>query len=1291
MKNAPHESRPVLILTEDQNELDRVAELLKPHGYQLSPADPVPQSLSSGLETLEQLSSHESAARQKCVPGLLLRDKPDTEVGVANQDEGYRVLFESHPLPMYICDESTLEFLAVNDAAVRHYGYSRAEFLRMTILDIRPPEEAARVMAYVKSAAGPHDNAGTWKHRTKYGTMIDVEVNWHRIRFAGRPCFLVMANDVTAKRQAEAAIKESEERYRELFENANDIIYTHDLKGYFTSLNKTGERITGYSREEALRMNVTDVLAPNSVDRVREMLGTKQAHHTPTVYELDIFSKAGRLITLEVSTRLIFHEGKPIGVQGIARDTTERRLAKEAFAQQAERTAVTNRISQAVRRTLDLSEVFETAVHELGTHLEVDRCSLFMKNGTFGRVLNVAEYHVAGVGSAGKDFDFPQVQGLNAGVEKHGVLAFDDAANDSRITDLYESILKQFNVKSIMYVGVRVGDELLGAFALSTTRVHRHWSAADIELAKAVADQTGIAIRQARLYQKAEATSLREALVNKLSAAIRASLQLTSMLDTAARELGHELSAALVAVRLYESNSERLSVERAYVERGSEDLRCDEPYYELIRQQLLRSTKPLVIPNAQAFSETGPSFAEFVRVHENHSVQPQINYPLIANGQLRGMISIHHGRPLRNWTEDEILLVGSVASQLTAGVAQAELFEMVTRAKKEWESTFDAMSDGIFIFDRSGELIRVNRAGAAMDNAPPEQLLGKKCCEILRRSSDGDACIVEQAIRNSSSINVEIVPQNLNRPLLITVEPIADERSQTVGVVCTARDLSELRKVEAVARERQSLLENILESAREAIYALDLEGDYQWCNQAMLEMTGYVPEEIIGHKFLERTYEEDRDMRIARFSAAVAGEPQSFESRYLARDGSIRYASVNHAPIIIDGKTTGVLGIAHDITEQKHERERAARADKLRALGQLASGVAHDFNNSLAAILGRTQLLLRRAKDEELIRNLGIIVTAAEDAAATVQRIQTFARKSLGAEQEPLDLAMLLRDATEITRTRWQNEARARGVEIVVTLSSEESMMVQANASELREVFVNLIVNAVDAMPRGGSLKICCKRRGEYARLRFADTGVGMNDDVRERIFEPFYTTKGVHGTGLGLAVSYGIIERHKGVISVDTKPGKGSTFHIDLPLAEKTEYSRPVRSSHVKTPSLSVLVVDDEQFVRETLAEMLTDLEHTVTIAGGGREALEKLNGSKFDLVFTDLAMPEMDGWETARAIRKKRPDVPVILVTGYGATTEPPSGEVDLVSGIIGKPFNFDQVSKTIAKVCGNTNPHP
>ena len=1216
-----------------------------------------------------------------------------------------------------------------------------------------------------------------------------------------------VVRDITDQKTAEEALKESEERYRELFENANDIIYTHDLSGNFTSLNRSGECLIGYTHEEAVQMNLADVLAPEYLNLAREMIARKAAAKASTVYEIDIISKDGRRVRLEVSTQLIFRDGKPVGVQGIGRDLTERkrseaalresqaffnsfmdnspavafmkdaegryvyvnkpferlfgkklsflqgrksvdwlppgfaeethqhdlkvlttgqpdevtetfptedgtphhwlvfkfpttdssgnkfvagvgvdiserRRAEDALAQQTQREAVTHRISQAIRCSLDSKEIFQTAVRELGSYLNVDRCSLFMRNERAKSAMNVAEYHADGVQPAASDFALAHLRTLSEALDETGVLAFTDAAKDQRITELYENILSKANVQSIMYVAIRVGDEVPAAFALSTTRALRHWSDSDIALAKAVADQTGIAIRQADLYHKAETTSIREALVNRLTMVIRASLSLPEVLSTATRELGRALSASRVHLYLYDSAGSSFQLEHEYVAAGCTSIKHVEVTYDdPIGRQLLSPSRPIVIDDALNYSEGDPELSAYVRAHARKlDLRSQINYPLIVKGNFRGVLCIHQTNRLRRWSEDELSLVEALAERLAIGIAQAELFEMVARGKTEWEATFDAMSDGIFIFDRSGELKRVNRAGAALEAVHPRMLLGRKCCEVLHNSEEDGVCVVEKAIQSGSSITVEITPSRLSRPLLVSVEPVVDENGKTVAVVCTARDLSELRKVQAVAREHQSLLTNILESARESIYAVDTGGRFKWCNSATLSGLGYQRSDLIGRHVLDMVHEGDRELVQEKLDAALNGEPQTYEMRFFAHDGRLRYARVDNSPLVVEGRTTGVLGIARDITEQKEERERAARADKLRALGQLASGVAHDFNNSLAAILGRAQLLRRQVKDEALVRNLDIIQTAAEDAAATVRRIQTFARKSPVKEFELLDVSSLLHDAIEITRTRWENEARLKGLEYDVRLEAASGQNTYGSASELREVFVNLIFNAVDAMPMGGQLAICCKRQGSRLLLQFTDSGMGMSEDVREKIFEPFFSTKGVHGTGLGLSVSHSIIERHEGSISVTSEPDKGTAFTIDLPSEEAgLLVSDGVAVGHAM-PSLRILVVDDELAVRETLAEMLQAINHEVVLAGSGQEALQQLRIRGFDFVFTDLAMPEMDGWETARAIRKNWPEVHIVVVTGYGSATAPPVGEEDLVDGIIGKPFDFAQVSATL-----------
>jgi PAS domain S-box-containing protein len=1094
-----------------------------------------------------------------------------------------------------------------------------------------------------------------------------------------------VAIDITENRKAQKALQENEERYRELFENANDIIYAHDLAGNFTSLNRSGEQITGYSREEAFRMNIVDVLAPEYVSIARQMITRKTADNLPTIYELEIISKNQRRVRLEVSTRLIYQDGKPVGVQGIGRDLTERKRSEEVLAQQSLREAIVHRISQAIRCSLDTSEIFRTAVHELGSYLNADRCSLFIKDPIGNCATNTAEYHVEGVLPAAANFPLKDLQSLIESLKDKGVLCFNDAAHDVRIADVYKRILSKADVQSIMYVAIRVGDEAMAAFALSTTRALREWSDSDIALARAIADQTGIAIRQAELYQKAEATSKREVLVNKLTMAIRASLSLPEVLSTATRELGLALGASRVHLHLYDPENPVSPVAHEYLAPGCKSISAFlDSYDDPVGQYLLKSSKPLVVFDSLNYYE-GPAEVSAAIRKKAHpvDVRSQVAYPLIVKGLFRGLLCIHQTDRLRFWTEDELSLVHSVAERLAVGMAQAELFEMVTKAKSEWETTFDAMSDGIFIFDRAGLLKRVNHAGATMEASEPRDLLGSRCCDILRATSENSECVVEKAIAEGRSVTIEVTPDRLNRPILVSIEPVMDNAGTVSAVVCTARDLSELRNVQAVAREHQSLLTNILESARESIYAVDMDGRFKWCNSATLLALGMKREKFIGRRVCELVYEPDRELVRDRLQTAMLGQAQTYEMRYFSGAGKLRYARVDNSPIVVEGRITGVLGIARDITEQKQERERAARADKLRALGQLASGVAHDFNNSLAAILGRAQLLRRQTFDDPLVRNIEIIQTAAEDAAATVRRIQTFARKSPAREFETVDVSGLLNDAIEITRTRWENEARLRGLEYQVILDAESGQHTFGSDSELREVFVNLIVNAVDAMPKGGKLSIGCVSEGSRLRLRFADTGTGMPEDVRQRIFDPFFTTKGAQGTGLGLSVSYSIIERHEGSISVSSELGKGTVFTIDLPVTTLTSVPRETVRENVEVPSLSILVVDDESAVRETLAEMLQVMGHRVFLAESGQIALQTLNSNHCDLVFTDLAMPEMDGWETTREIRKRWPEMNVVLVTGYGTGTLPPAGEDRLVNGIIGKPFEFSQISETITNI--------
>src|SRR2546426_285858 len=296
--------------------------------------------------------------------------------------------------------------------------------------------------------------------------------------------------------------------------------------------------------------------------------------------------------------------------------------------------------------------------------------------------------------------------------------------------------------------------------------------------------------------------------------------------------------------------------------------------------------------------------------------------------------------------------------------------------------------------------------------------------------------------------------------------------------------------------------------------------------------------------------------------------------------------------------------LSHYTAEQERIREQFSQMEKLSALGELASGVAHDFNNTLAGILGRAQLMLRTNDPEKISRGLNIIIKCAEDGAKTVKRIQDFARQRRDHDFEPVSIDQILFDVSEVTRPRWKDRAEASNIQISLDLQIRSKAKVMGDESELREVLVNMVLNAVDAMPVGGQLTLAAEDVEDSVVISVGDTGTGMAPEVTSRIFDPFFTTKGKAGMGLGLAVSFGIIRRHEGIVEVDSEVSRGTKFRITLPVANVSEDSilpeiLPKESTFAEHSSASVtrrrdehqpniLVVDDEECVRELLRDIL-------------------------------------------------------------------------------------------------------
>ena len=369
------------------------------------------------------------------------------------------------------------------------------------------------------------------------------------------------------------------------------------------------------------------------------------------------------------------------------------------------------------------------------------------------------------------------------------------------------------------------------------------------------------------------------------------------------------------------------------------------------------------------------------------------------------------------------------------------------------------------------------------------------------------------------------------------------------------------------------------------------------------------------------------------------------------------------------------------VDDLKATQAQLVRGETLSAIGKLASGMAHHLNNLFAVILGRLETLLVKVPDQEARRYLEIVQRAAQDGAEVVRRVQRFSRVQPVSRTVPVDLNQLAQEVLELTRPRWHNEALLRQIRIDTALDLGTIRPVAGELAPLREVLMNLLLNGIDAMPDGGRLILKTWMTGPDVHCAVSDTGAGMSEEVRHRALDPFFTTKGPKSTGLGLSVTYGIVQRHNGKLEIDSAPGRGTIVTITLP-AMGTAMSAPATAASPALPApshLRVLIVDDEPEVRSALADMLGIAGHTAFQAAGGREALAWLEaGQPVDLVLTDMGMPGMMGSEVARAIRVRWPHLKIGLMTGWDETEGLVADATSIVDFTLAKPFELKALTQ-------------
>src|SRR3972149_5841548 len=363
-------------------------------------------------------------------------------------------------------------------------------------------------------------------------------------------------------------------------------------------------------------------------------------------------------------------------------------------------------------------------------------------------------------------------------------------------------------------------------------------------------------------------------------------------------------------------------------------------------------------------------------------------------------------------------------------------------------------------------------------------------------------------------------------------------------------------------------------------------------------------------------------------------------------------------------------------------RLQLVRSERLRAMGELATGVAHNFNNLLSGILGHTQMLLSKKLDAATSERLQIIEKLVLDGSEVVRRVQEFTRLRTTKDFPEVNIKDIINDVIRMTESKWSGGPNIPKITLRVDTDSMEIPIVDGNATELREVFINTLFNAVDAMPKGGELTIHTKTNGKDIFVHFIDTGEGMSEETKKRVFDPFFTTKGSKGTGLGMSLAYGIISRHNGQINIDSELGIGTTVTVQLPISEKfiKEMEREYNLKHEE--KTNILLIEDQKITLDVLAENLVNLGHHVQKVDSGMAGIKMFKEGNYDIVITDVGLPEISGWAVSKKIKNISPQVPIVFITGWGNQLSSTQLKECGVDYVLAKPFKIEEISAIIKK---------
>ncbi len=633
--------------------------------------------------------------------------------------------------------------------------------------------------------------------------------------------------------------------------------------------------------------------------------------------------------------------------------------------------------------------------------------------------------------------------------------------------------------------------------------------------------------------------------------------------------------------------------------------------------------------------------------------------------------------------------------------------EALRESEERYKLLYELAGDPIFTYDNNLVLLDLNTIACNEIGMNKEDLIGRNIMELNILHPDDIAIAMDHIkllLEGEKTQRAKLRFRRADRSyaLMEVIAARIEKEEKLVGITNICHDITEQDRLLRELQKSEEKFRSLSESAPDIIFMLKTDGMITYVNPAVTSLLGYGQQEIIGRYGTDLSKKDELKYFIHLFKRVRDGKKTIRDTvvTLIHRNRSERVFSLSGAPILdSSGKVTGIVGLLKDITEHRRLEAQLRQAQKMEAIGTLAGGIAHDFNNILTAIIGYTELSLFDANvDSKVKNNLEEVLHASKRARDLVKQILAFSRQ--GDERRiPISLSPVIKEALKLLRA-----SIPASIEIREKID-DSAGIVKANATQIHQILMNLCANAEHAMrQKGGILEIRLERidvteemcrsnpelfPGTYVCLTVSDTGHGMPPSVMARIFEPYFTTKEKgEGTGLGLAVVHGIVKSHNGCIIVQSEVGKGTTFQLFFPVIEGVHESDKYNGELIPKGNERILFVDDEPSIIDLAKSMLERLGYVVETRSTSMEALNlfRCNPQRFDLVISDMTMPHMTGDELARKIMEIRPEIPIILCTGFSKKITPQQAQKMGIKAFVMKPLLMSELANVIRSVLDN-----